>query len=493
MRLLVSGFFALLVVLLIVPSAGANTITVNTTADNADLGASNCSLRNAVLSADADARAGSCVVGSGEDVIKMPAGNYRLTVEGAGEYNGFTGDIDLISADSLTIEPASPGDEVTIDGLGSDRIFDHATGSGTLTLRNLALVNGSVSGADNNGGALRLGKGLTQFEGVLLSGNRATGNGGGIYVYGQGLLEMVNSTVTGGQAGKSGGGIFTEPDTYAALASVTITGNTADSDADGSGDGGGIAAGGTFGLANSILAGNTDSSPILIDKAPDCSSEAGFLPAYVISTQAIGSGACLAAPGATANQSPVDPQLSALADNDGPTLTMAIAPGSPAIDSAGSVAPNLCPEKDQRGVPRPAGKCDIGAFEYDPNGVPPLALPGLSKPTAATATFDGTKLRVLFKCPGRFKPRCSTTATPLTKKAGGSAMSKLAKATVKPGKTAVLVFTIKPALRDQIEALTFSGKKSLVVRYVVKSKRVGSRKAKRPAKLFQTLGERVKV
>ena len=56
-----------------------------------------------------------------------------------------------------------------------------------------------------------------------------------------------------------------------------------------------------------------------------------------------------------------DPQLGPFADNGGPTLTMALLPGSPAID-AGTVLG--APATDQRGVPRPQGAgVDIGAFE----------------------------------------------------------------------------------------------------------------------------------
>jgi predicted outer membrane repeat protein len=57
-----------------------------------------------------------------------------------------------------------------------------------------------------------------------------------------------------------------------------------------------------------------------------------------------------------------DPLLAALADNGGPTKTLAIAPGSPAIDAGNN---SSCTATDQRGVKRPQGSaCDIGAFEY---------------------------------------------------------------------------------------------------------------------------------
>jgi hypothetical protein len=59
-----------------------------------------------------------------------------------------------------------------------------------------------------------------------------------------------------------------------------------------------------------------------------------------------------------------DPKLGPLADNGGPTLTMALLPGSPAIDAGNT---SLAPATDQRGVPRPFSlAADIGAFEFWP-------------------------------------------------------------------------------------------------------------------------------
>jgi hypothetical protein len=57
-----------------------------------------------------------------------------------------------------------------------------------------------------------------------------------------------------------------------------------------------------------------------------------------------------------------DPKLAALANNGGPTFTMALQTGSAAINTA---IESFCPPTDQRGVIRPQGpQCDIGAFEY---------------------------------------------------------------------------------------------------------------------------------
>jgi hypothetical protein len=77
-----------------------------------------------------------------------------------------------------------------------------------------------------------------------------------------------------------------------------------------------------------------------------------------------------------------DPKLGPLADNGGPTFTMALLPGSPAID-AGNTA--LAPATDQRGYPRPAGLAgDIGAHEY-----------GSVMPTLAVSRSGATGLNIL--------------------------------------------------------------------------------------------------
>jgi hypothetical protein len=71
-----------------------------------------------------------------------------------------------------------------------------------------------------------------------------------------------------------------------------------------------------------------------------------------------------------------DPQLGPLQDNGGPTETRAIAQESPAVDAANN---STCPTTDQRRFTRPNGPgCDIGAYEYMPEGtvlwVNPLVL-----------------------------------------------------------------------------------------------------------------------
>ena len=64
---------------------------------------------------------------------------------------------------------------------------------------------------------------------------------------------------------------------------------------------------------------------------------------------------------ASGSQNNTDPKIGLLADNGGPTQTLALQSGSPAIDGGDDAA---CPPTDQRGVLRPqGGHCDSGAFE----------------------------------------------------------------------------------------------------------------------------------
>jgi hypothetical protein len=78
-----------------------------------------------------------------------------------------------------------------------------------------------------------------------------------------------------------------------------------------------------------------------------------------------------------------DPMLTALAQNGGPTPTMALLEGSPALDAI----PAGFPPVDQRGFPRPYGSAaDIGAFEGNPVVAPPTL----------TAARSGQNLTITF-------------------------------------------------------------------------------------------------
>jgi CSLREA domain-containing protein len=80
-----------------------------------------------------------------------------------------------------------------------------------------------------------------------------------------------------------------------------------------------------------------------------------------------------------------DPKLAPLADNGGPTPTMALAPGSAAIDKVPVTGAN-CPPTDQRSIARPQfAACDIGAFELAPT--PPAGGGGVA-PTVSHVSVN---------------------------------------------------------------------------------------------------------
>src|SRR5205823_14963190 len=76
------------------PGAGAATFTVTKTADAAD-GSCNadCSLREAVIAANA---------ASGADTIVVPAGTYYLSHTGSAEDAAATGDLDITGDVTIT-------------------------------------------------------------------------------------------------------------------------------------------------------------------------------------------------------------------------------------------------------------------------------------------------------------------------------------------------------------------------------------------------------
>ena len=82
--------------------------------------------------------------------------------------------------------------------------------------------------------------------------------------------------------------------------------------------------------------------------------------------------------------------LGPLQDNGGPTMTMALLPGSPAIDAGVPVAGITT---DQRGISRSiSGLPDIGAFEYAALTMSPIVVNGgaaqRSNDTTVALTFN---------------------------------------------------------------------------------------------------------
>ena len=421
-KILVRSFSVVLILSILLaqfglkPARAAANFLINSTADAVDalpgdgLCQTNvvgeCTLRAAIQETNAL---------TGPDTVTLWPGTYTLTLAGADEDAAATGDLDIIG--DLTITGA--GATVTVlDPNDLDRAL-HVV-SGSLTLSNLKVQNGTA----NPGGALKVDSNAI-INRVAFVNNQSPsvssdGSGGGIYVansgsavisessfsgnlanYGGGavasstsaVFTITDSTFDGNFGGFGGGALYpngganivsnstftnNNADTGGAIhsnaASVTVTnstfvGNSANNhgaidsrvgqitvqystfynnSAGRYGDSVGsqsFGAGGTLSVGNSILYGTS---------FDNCDTIDGFVTDLGHNLSWPSDNNC---PGARA-----DPLLdTSLANNGGPTQTLALLPGSPALNAGNA---QTCPDTDQRGETRPQGAgCDIGAYE----------------------------------------------------------------------------------------------------------------------------------
>lgn len=281
------------------------------------------------------------------------------------------------------------GQEVTIDGNGAVRVFTVSEGV-TLNLNKLTVTGGYCIECD--GGGIYNDNGIVIVTDSTFSHNAATytggriisigtliitnssfsdniaAYGGGIYNYG-GTLTITGSTFSRNEA-FNGGGIISGGD-------LTITNSTFSSNTVPEGFGGGIYNYSTATITNSTFSSNSASDGGGIYNEDSVEGSTVRLSSTIVAYSTSGwnchgtitdQDGNISFPDATCPGFQEDPLLGPLQDNGGLTRTHALLPGSTAID-AGSEA--LCPDLDQRGVPRPVdgnldgeATCDIGAFEY---------------------------------------------------------------------------------------------------------------------------------
>jgi hypothetical protein len=246
----------------------------------------------------------------------------------------------------------------------------------------------SINGGLGAGGGLSVTAGSVTIENTTVAANQAIGGtgypgendggpgtGGGLWVSGSGSAEIFFSTVSTNRAVGSGG------------------------NHSGSATGGGLFNSGVFQARHTIVAKNTVDGPGN-NSAPDLSGDLGSLGHNLVGTSDGSSGFD------PSDLLDLDPLLGPLADNGGPTQTMALLPGSAAIDAGDNTG---APMWDQRGPGYPRivnGIIDIGAFEYQGDGsgpapshvildaahalaVPPSLLPlEMDHPEAVSCTFS---------------------------------------------------------------------------------------------------------
>jgi Carboxypeptidase regulatory-like domain len=343
-----------------------------------------------------------------ENTITLEAGTYTLAVVD-NTTNGPNGLPSVISAFPLTVRGAG-AESTIIERAASAPAFRlvHVAATGTLTLKELTLQGGRVSGAGGgifnsiggtltltnctlsgnsttvfgvgggieNGGTLTLtnctlsgnsaidgGGGIRNFRSLtlinsILSGNSATdGIGGGIYNF-FGASTIINSTLSGNSAtgfgsGVGGGGGIHNSDATLTLINSTLSGNSA------TGFGGGIynTNVGATALQNTIVALNTADTA-----GPDCSNRIGSGSVTSQGHNLVGDPT-----DCTFTLLPSDltgdPGLDAFADDGTPgNGHFPLLFTSQAINAGNDAA---CPPTDQLGQPR-VGRCDIGAIEFQP-------------------------------------------------------------------------------------------------------------------------------
>lgn len=353
-------------------TASAATIEVTTTNDEYLVGG-NCSLREAIDVVDANAaQAGCSAAGAlGNDVIRLPSGSYELTRAGAPDDTNIVGDLDVGGAGSVLILPLGNG-PVEISGGEIDRVFHHG-GGGAVTLANLFINSGAAQMAAD-GGAVLNSSGVVNVVGSTFANNRAS-RGGAIANLGTVFVET--STIVANTSLGDGGGIYGSPASTTTLRSVTVSTNIADVDGNGIGDGGGFASTNPFNTFNTLIGDNIDSSPLETDKDPDCYAPTDeFFPRYTL-VEVRKPLPCALGDDPGTNIFGQDPKLLPLSVSaNAITPTQPLAADSPAIDKGGAVAPDACPETDQRFVARPQGPgCDIGAYERIVEPIPPVVPP----------------------------------------------------------------------------------------------------------------------
>jgi CSLREA domain-containing protein len=370
-----------------------------------------CTLRAAIFEANQN-------VPSQNIIIKLPAGEYNLTIPPnyLNDNDTHSGDLNLdfpgsTITNTVTIEPLSGG-PVVIRSLIEDRVLStniHAR----VILNNLTLRDGNVFQDINNnpsagGGAIHS-KGTLTLNGVSLLSNtvrcrpgyNCAAAGGAIENWGN--ITIQDSTLDGNTA-LQGGAIWhagTPPKgnlnisystlsnnhssyygTIANYANLTIFNSTFSGNSSEFNTLSGIYNSGILNMRSTTMANvgdysaiynaNGSSSPLLRDNI--FKKEPGYANCVVIFGSTLTSGGYNIANDESCNLSVggdlmnTDPLLGSFGNWGGPTKTIMLNPGSPALNHRKDkcwFSSNFLID-DQRHWPRSDGQCDTGAYEFSP-------------------------------------------------------------------------------------------------------------------------------
>ncbi len=171
----------------------------------------NRTLRAAIMQANATA---------GPNTIVVAAGNFALTISGAGEDAAASGDLDI--TDPLTLIGTGPATTI-VDGNHLDRVFSVTA---TASISGMAITRGTAP-ANEDGGAIDSDANLT-IDDCVISHSTAR-RGGGIYHDDGGVsatLTMTNCTIDQNTSTLSGGGLHFGSSSVGNISDSSITANS---------------------------------------------------------------------------------------------------------------------------------------------------------------------------------------------------------------------------------------------------------------------------
>ncbi len=343
--------------------------------------------------------------------------SFHFASDGASGGNGEGGGLFIMSGTSTFSASTVSGNSVTGGNGGAGGVYYGGFGGGGGGSRGAGLfvANGSATLANSTVSHNTANNGGSGGNGTGPGGNGGDSAGGGLFVV-KGNVKSVGVTIAsnrvkaGGAAGISGSGFF--------------------EGTPGSSLGGGIRnTGATTLVSDSTLIGNNTREAASTGSGPDVSGAISSM--YSLIGQTAGAAITDNGHNILGTGPLLDP--AGLQENGGPTATVALKAGSPAIDAGDNVIclappPSGLGGVDQRGFPRSRPDdpiCDIGAFELVDITVTPALLnfgaESIHQQTAAqtvSVTNDQTTNVTLSRSieganPGDFKETSSTCGTTL--------------------------------------------------------------------------------